>query len=64
MKFTGSVSALREMASGVEFTVTNIRQKGAAEWREYGPSASFVLPHSQARAFHIGRSVEIEVTAK
>lgn len=60
MKFRGTVNEIFSTGEGAEIVITNCRQKGAADWREYGKVA-FKVTEAQSRAFYIGREIEIEI---
>jgi len=62
--FAGSVVNIRDKGDEAEITLVNVRRRGAAAWREYGPEVSFRIPLEAAAAFRIGRSVRIKVTPK
>ena len=61
MKYRASVCGLADRGDHVRVTLNNVRQKGAAYWREYSAAIDVDMLPSAAKAFYIGRAVTIEV---
>lgn len=64
MKYDAQVDKVEGLADGVRVTLTNVRQKSAADWREYSAGIAFDVPDSQKKAYWPGRWVEITVEPK
>jgi len=63
MKLKGTVGEVSSTGEGVEVTVVNVREVGAADWREYC-STKFRTTELRGKVFYVGREVIMTVKAK
>ncbi len=64
MKLEGSITKQEDFGADIRVTVTNIKRVGQAEWREYSPELTFLVPPSRAKDYCVGRTVRLAVELK
>ena len=64
MKYNGEVCEIKDVGNEVEIAIINIRRKGCAAWREYGPAIRIRLPHAMAKGFWLQRRITLNIEAR
>lgn len=64
MKYIATIHKLADTGDSLRVSFTNVRRKRDAFWRPYGKEVEIDMPHAMGKPFHVGRTVELNITPK